>query len=58
MAARRRHDLVQGRDTIVVFTRTQMPTAHAVVTVKGQVSTGFLDGAPRQALFEDVATAK
>ena len=46
--------LVQGRDTIVVFTRTQMPKLHDVLTVKGQVSTGFLDGIPRQALFEDV----
>ena len=49
--------LVQGRDTIVVFTRTQMPKPHDLVTVKGQVSTGFLDGVPRQALFEDVPTA-
>ena len=46
--------LVQGRDTIVTFTRTQMPKPHDVITVKGQVSTGFLDGVPRQALFEDV----
>ena len=50
--------LVQGRDTIVVFTRTQMPKPHDVVTVKGQVSTGFLDGIPRQALFEDVTKAQ
>jgi len=45
--------LVQGRDTIVTFTRTQMPKPHQIITVKGQVSTGFLDGVPRQALFED-----
>lgn len=50
--------LVQGRDTIVVFTRTQMPKPHDVVTVKGQVSTGFLDGVPRQALFEDTTRAQ
>jgi hypothetical protein len=50
--------LVQGRDTIVTFTRTQMPKPRAVVTVKGQVSTGFLDGVPRQALFEDATTAQ
>jgi hypothetical protein len=50
--------LVQERDTIVVFTRTQMPKPHDVVTVKGQVSTGFLDGVPRQALFEDVTAAQ
>jgi hypothetical protein len=50
--------LVQGRDTIVVFTRTQAPKPHDVVTVKGQVSTGFLDGVPRQALFEDAAPTR
>ncbi len=50
--------LVQGRDTIVTFTRSQMPKPHDVATVKGQVSTGFLDGVPRQALFEDTALAK
>jgi hypothetical protein len=50
--------LVQGRDTIVVFTRIQAPKPHEVITVKGQVSTGFLDGVPRQALFEDATTAK
>jgi hypothetical protein len=50
--------LVQGRDTIVTFTRGQMPKPHDVVTVKGQVSTGFLDGVPRQALFEDAASAR
>jgi hypothetical protein len=47
--------LVQGRDTIVTFTRRQMPKPHDVITVRGQVSTGFLDGVPRQALFEDAA---
>ena len=46
--------LMQGRDTIVTFTRTQAPRPHDVITVKGQVSTGFLDGVPRQALFEDI----
>ena len=49
--------LVQGRDTIVTFTRSQRPKPHDVITVKGQVSTGFLDGVPRQALFEDAASA-
>jgi hypothetical protein len=48
--------LVQGRDTIVTFRRSQAPAPHEVITVKGQVSTGFLDGVPRQALFEDVST--
>ena len=50
--------LVQGRDTIVTFTRSQRPKPHDVVTVKGQVSTGFLDGVPRQALFENAAGAQ
>lgn len=44
--------LMQGRDTIVAFSLTRMPEARKVVTLKGQVSTGFLDGRPRQALFE------
>jgi hypothetical protein len=44
--------LVQGRDTIVTFARTRTPRPHEAVTVKGQVSTGFLDGIARQALFE------
>jgi hypothetical protein len=46
--------LVQGRDTMVTFTRSQRPEPHDVIRMKGQVSTGFLDGVPRQALFEDV----
>jgi len=50
--------LVQGRDTIVTFARSEAPKPHDVVTVKGQVSTGFLDGVPRQALFEDAAGAQ
>ncbi len=50
--------LTQGRDTIVAFTRTQAPRPHESVTVKGQVSTGFLDGMARQALFEDASAAK
>jgi hypothetical protein len=45
--------LVQGRDTIVAYTRTARPEPHTAITLKGQVSTGFLDGQPRQALFED-----
>jgi hypothetical protein len=44
--------LMQGRDTIVTFSLSRMPEPHQVVTLKGQVSTGFLDGTPRQALFE------
>lgn len=44
--------LLQGRDTIVTFSRGAQPRPGEVVTVKGQISTGFLDGVPRQALFE------
>jgi len=43
---------VQGRDTIVTFTRAGAPVPRKVVTVTGHVSTGFLDGVPRQALFQ------
>jgi hypothetical protein len=45
--------LHQGRDTIVVFTRSRVPVPRSNVTVVAAVSTGFLDGAPRQALFEE-----
>jgi hypothetical protein len=44
--------LMQGRDTIVAFSLSRMPEPRKVITLKGQVSTGFLDGVPRQALFE------
>lgn len=44
--------LMQGRDTIVAFSLMRQPEPRRVVTLKGQVSTGFLDGMPRQALFE------
>lgn len=44
--------LMQGRDTIVAFSLARQPEPRKVVTLKGQVSTGFLDGMPRQALFE------
>lgn len=45
-------NLHQGRDTLVVFTRSRTPVPREKVTVKGSISTGFLDGRPRQALFE------
>lgn len=45
--------LHQGRDTLVVFTRGAMPQSRKAVSVKGTIQTGFLDGAPRQALFAD-----
>jgi hypothetical protein len=44
--------LMQGRDTIVTFSLMRQPEPRRVITLKGQVSTGFLDGKPRQALFE------
>jgi hypothetical protein len=50
--------LLQGRDTIVTFSRFRSPKPHEVVTVKGLVSIGFLDGAPRQAMFEDDSSSK
>jgi hypothetical protein len=45
-------NLQQGRDTMVVFTRSRVPVSHQDVTVVASVSTGFLDGIARQALFE------
>lgn len=50
--------LVQGRDTMVTFTRVRMPVVGERVVVTGQINTGFLDGIPRQALFEQAAAAK
>jgi hypothetical protein len=45
--------LLEGRDTMVVFTRTRVPVTDEHVSVRGTISTGYLDGVPRQALFED-----
>jgi len=47
--------LLQGRDTLVIFTRTRTPVTDQIVTVDGVISTGFLDGVSRQALFEGTA---
>jgi hypothetical protein len=44
--------LVQGRDTIVVFTRVGSPLRNERVRVSGSVSMGYLDGVARPALFE------
>jgi hypothetical protein len=44
--------LLQGRDTMVVFTRSRTPVTDERVTVNGTISTGFLNGEMRQALFE------
>jgi len=46
------YSLVQGRDTIVVFTRAREPRLHEKVVVVGTLSTGYLDGASRAAIFE------
>jgi len=43
--------LHQGRDTIVVFTRGTPPHTRDHVSITGSVSTGYLDGSPRQAIF-------
>ena len=44
--------LRQGRDTVVVFSPTRRPSLHQRLRVVGTVSTGYLDGAPRVAIFE------
>jgi hypothetical protein len=44
--------LHQGRDTIIVFSRSRRPLEHETVTVSGSISMGYLDGAARPALFE------
>lgn len=46
-------DLVQGRDTIVVYSRTSPPRMHQKVGVDGTVSIGYLDGVPRVAVLEN-----
>ena len=44
--------LLQGRDTMVVFTRSRVPIRSEEVTIAGSISSGMLDGKSRQALFE------
>ncbi len=44
--------LVQGRDSLVVFTRSRLPRTHERVEVMGNVQAAKLDGRPRVALFE------
>lgn len=46
------YTLIQGRDTIVVFTRTRRPRRDERVVVTGTLSTGFHDGVSRAAIFE------
>ncbi|MEO7866699.1 MAG: hypothetical protein ABIU54_03575, partial [Candidatus Eisenbacteria bacterium] len=50
--------LHQGRDTMVVFTRTRTPQSRQNVKLTAHVSTGYLDGQPRLALFESVTPQK
>ena len=45
--------LVQGRDTIVVFTRARSPKRDERVVVVGTLSNGYLDGRSRAAIFEN-----
>jgi len=47
--------LHQGRDTLVVFTRSRTPRRGDNVTVGGSMSTGYLNGQAGTALFESVA---
>lgn len=44
--------LHQGRDTLVVFTRSRTPRRGDGVTVVGTISTGYLNGQAGTALFE------
>jgi hypothetical protein len=44
--------LHQGREDIVVFTRSRVPVRREEVTISGSISNGILDGKTRQALFE------
>ena len=46
------YTVVQGRDTIVVFSRTRGPKPREQVVVVGTLSTGYLDGQSRVAIFE------
>lgn len=46
-------NLRQGRDTIVVYSRSRRPSLHEKLQATGTVSIGYLDGVPRVALFEE-----
>lgn len=46
------YTVVQGRDTIVVFSRTRAPKVRERIVVVGTLSRGFLDGQSRVAIFE------
>ena len=51
----RAFQLRQGRDVVVVDSTLREPRVHDRVEVHGVVSTGYLDGAPRVAIFEGAA---
>ena len=44
--------LMQGREDLVVFTRSRVPVRREEVIIEGSISNGVLDGKTRQALFE------
>jgi hypothetical protein len=46
------YTVVQGRDTIVVFSRTRAPKVRERIVVVGTLSREFLDGQSRVAIFE------
>jgi hypothetical protein len=48
------YTVVQGRDTIVVFSRTREPKVREPIVVVGTLSTGYLDGQSRVAIFESM----
>ncbi len=52
------YQLYQGGESIVVFTRGAAPRLGSTVTVHGSVSVGYLDGAPRPALFETAGASR
>jgi hypothetical protein len=49
-------NLCQGRDTIVVYSRTRRPSPREHVKTTGTVSIGYLDGVARVALLEEPPT--
>lgn len=49
------HQGWRGRDTLVVFSRIRFPSSGNSVKVFGSLSTGYLDGQARPALFETAA---
>jgi hypothetical protein len=43
--------LHSGRDTLVIYTRSNAPESRRTIEVVGSVTMGYLDGAPRVAVF-------